>query len=62
MQGLDTTTQWTKHWLYDWGGANVDLLLAIQRALPDGWLWLPEALSAFGSAHVIGPMACAMLG
>lgn len=49
MQGLDTTTQWTKHWLYDWGGANVDLLLAIQRALPDGWLWLPEALSAFGS-------------
>lgn len=49
MQGLDTATQWTKHWLYDWGGANVDLLLAIQRALPDSSLWLPEVLSAFGS-------------
>lgn len=49
MQAPDTMTQWTRHWLYDWGGANVDLFLAIQRALPDGWVWLPEVLSAVGS-------------
>ena len=49
MQAIDTVEQWTRHWLYDWGGANVDLFLAIQRALPDGWIWLPEVLSIFGS-------------
>ena len=49
MQTPDHATQWTKHWLYDWGGANMDLFLAIQRALPDGWIWLPEVLSALGS-------------
>lgn len=49
MQAPDTATQWIKHWLYDWGGANVDIFLAFQRSLPDGWMWLPEALSALGS-------------
>ncbi|CAN5472432.1 hypothetical protein BH10PSE16_BH10PSE16_04910 [soil metagenome] len=49
MQALGTATQWAKHWLYDWDGANVHLFLAIQRALPDGWMWLPEVLSALGS-------------
>lgn len=42
-------TQWMKLWLYDWGGANVDLFLSIQRTLADGWFWLPEFLSAVGS-------------
>lgn len=45
----DTATHWLKHWLYDWGGANVDLFLAIHRALPDSWLWLPVSLSAMSS-------------
>ncbi|CAN7324726.1 phosphatase PAP2 family protein [Acidovorax sp. LjRoot74] len=49
MQVPDTVTQWTRRWLYDWGGANVDLFLGIQRALPDGWIWLPEILSVLGS-------------
>ncbi|MBI2747422.1 MAG: phosphatase PAP2 family protein [Burkholderiales bacterium] len=49
MWAPDTATQWTKHWLYDWGGANLDLFLAIQRTLPEGWTWLPEVMSAFGS-------------
>lgn len=40
--------QWTKHWLYDWGGANVELFLVIQRAVPDGWIWSPEVLSVLG--------------
>lgn len=42
-------TQWMKLWLYDWGGANVDLFQVIQRTLPDGWIWLPELLTALGS-------------
>ena len=25
MSAPDIATQWTRHWLYDWGGANVDL-------------------------------------
>jgi membrane-associated phospholipid phosphatase len=49
MQAPGTATQWMNHWLYDWGGANVDLFLGIQRTLPDGWIWLPEFLSAVGS-------------
>lgn len=44
-----TTTQWLRHWLYDWGGANMDLFLATQRSWPDGLMWLPEVLSAVGS-------------
>lgn len=38
-----------KNWLYDWGGANMDLFLAIHRTFPVGWEWLPEVLSALGS-------------
>ena len=49
MQTTDTAALWTKHWLYDWGGSNVDLFLEIQRTLPDSWIWLPEFLSALGS-------------
>lgn len=49
MHALETATQWMKLWLYDWGGANVDLFLGIQRTLAGGWIWLPEFLSAVGS-------------
>jgi membrane-associated phospholipid phosphatase len=49
MQAPDMATQWMKLWLYDWGGANVDLFQVIQRNLPDGWIWLPELLTALGS-------------
>lgn len=49
MQTPHTVTQWIKHWLYDWGGANVDIFQAIQRTLPDGWIWLPEVLTALGT-------------
>lgn len=38
-----------RHWLYDWGGANVDIFLFINRGVPDGLLWLPEALTWLGS-------------
>ena len=49
MQTLQIATQWLRHWRYDWGGANVILFQDIQRTLPDGWIWLPEFLSAGGS-------------
>lgn len=49
MQALGIESQWMKHWLYDWGGANVTLFLGIQRSLTDGWIWLPELLTALGS-------------
>ena len=49
MQVPATAAPRTKHWLYDWGGANLDIFLATQRALSDGWLWVPEILSALGS-------------
>lgn len=49
MHAPDAATQWTRHWLYDWGSANVDLFRAIQQALPDGWIWVPEMLSVLGS-------------
>ena len=49
MQASGTVTELLKRWLYDWNGANVDLFLAIHRALPDGWSWLPELLSWIGS-------------
>lgn len=49
MQAPDIATQGIKHWLYDWGGSNVDLFLTIQRTLPDGWIWLPGFLTALGS-------------
>lgn len=49
MQAPDIATQGIKHWLYDWGGANGDFFLGIQGTLADGWIWLPEFLSAVGS-------------
>jgi len=40
---------WIKHWMYDWGGANVGLFLDVNRALPEQMLWLPQFLSWVGS-------------
>nr|WP_082753295.1 phosphatase PAP2 family protein [uncultured Acidovorax sp.] len=49
MQAVASWGEWFRHWLYDWGGANVDIFLSINRAMPDGLLWLPEALTWLGS-------------
>ena len=49
---METTASYMgmlRHWLYDWGDANVDLFLSINRAVPDAWLWLPESLTWLGS-------------
>jgi membrane-associated phospholipid phosphatase len=40
---------WLGFWLYDWGGANVDLFLVVQRSFPAGLMWLPELVSTVGS-------------
>lgn len=49
MQAAPTTGEWLRHWLYDWGGANADLFLSMNRAVPEGLVWLPEALTWLGS-------------
>ncbi len=49
MQVPATATELLRLWLYDWNGGNVGLFLAIHRALPEGWSWLPELLSWIGS-------------
>ena len=49
MQAAPTPEDWLRHWLYDWGGANADLFLSVNRAVPDGLMWLPEALTWLGS-------------
>lgn len=49
MQAPPSLGDWLRHWLYDWGGANADIFLSINRAVPDGLLWLPEALTWLGS-------------
>ena len=49
-----------RHWLYDWGDANVDLFLSINGAVPDAWLWLPESLTWLGS-YWGAPAVAAML-
>lgn len=55
-----STGDWVRHWLYDWGGANVDFFLSINRAVPDAWLWLPESLTWLGS-YWGAPAVAAML-
>lgn len=49
MQASQAWTDWLKHWLYDWDGANVSLFLTLNHALPEGLLWLPAALTWLGS-------------
>ena len=60
---METTASYMgmlRHWLYDWGDANVDLFLSINRAVPDAWLWLPESLTWLGS-YWGAPAVAAML-
>lgn len=53
-------SEWIKHWLYDWGGANVVLFLDVNRALPEQMLWLPQLLSWAGS-YWGAPVVAALL-
>ena len=49
LAAVASLADWVRHWLYDWDGANVEIFLSINRAVPDGLLWLPEALTWLGS-------------
>ncbi|QFZ81931.1 phosphatase PAP2 family protein [Variovorax paradoxus] len=49
MHATSISAAWLKQWLYDWGGANVNLFMFLNHAVPDQLLWLPEALSWVGS-------------
>lgn len=60
MQTAGTPVQWLRHWLYDWGGANTELFLAIHGALPESWVWLANVLSGVGS-YWGAPLVVALL-
>ncbi|MBU0588335.1 MAG: phosphatase PAP2 family protein [Gammaproteobacteria bacterium] len=60
MQALTSLGDWFRFWLYDWDGANVDIFLSVNRAVPDGLLWLPESLTWLGS-YWSAPVVAAML-
>ena len=49
METMASSGDLFRHWMYDWGGANVDIFLSINRAVPDGLVWLPEVLTWLGS-------------
>lgn len=49
MQVMTALSDLLRHWLYDWGGANVDIFLSMNRAVPERLLWLPEVLTWVGS-------------
>lgn len=49
MHATLISAAWLKQWLYDWGGANLNLFMFLNQAVPDQLLWLPEALSWIGS-------------
>ena len=38
-----------RHWVYDWGGLNTQLMLWINRSMSTDWIGLARALSAIGS-------------
>ena len=38
-----------RHWVYDWGGLNAQLMLWINRSMPADWIGLARLLSAIGS-------------
>jgi len=46
-----------RHWVYDWGGLNTQLMLWINRSLSSDWIGLARSLSAIGSywaAPIVG--------
>ncbi|KPU95650.1 PA-phosphatase [Variovorax paradoxus] len=49
MHATLISAAWLKQWLYDWGGANLNLFMFLNQAVPDQLLWLPEVLSWVGS-------------
>ncbi|MBE7940728.1 MULTISPECIES: phosphatase PAP2 family protein [Ramlibacter] len=49
MQMIPATAEWARHWLYDWGGANVSVLLSVNRNLAPQWRWAAQLVSALGS-------------
>lgn len=46
---VPATAEWVRHWLYDWGGANVAVLVAVNRSLAPQWAWAAQLVSALGS-------------
>lgn len=51
-----------RHWLYDWGGLNTQMMLWINRCVSADWIGLARALSAIGSYWGAPLMGLALLG
>lgn len=60
METMASSGALFRHWMYDWGGANEDIYLYFNRAMPDAWLWLPESLTWIGS-YLGAPVVAATL-
>lgn len=51
-----------RHWVYDWGGLNIQLMLWINRSMSADWIGLARVLSAIGSYWGAPVMGVLLLG
>ena len=51
-----------RHWAYDWGGLNTQLMLWTNRSVSADWIGLARALSAIGSYWGAPVMGVLLLG
>lgn len=51
-----------RHWVYDWGGLNTQLMLWINRSMSADWIGLARLLSAIGSYWGAPLLGLALLG
>lgn len=51
-----------RHWVYDWGGLNTQLMLWINRSMSADWIGLARVLSALGSYWGAPLMGLLLLG
>lgn len=51
-----------RHWVYDWGGLNTQLMLWINRSMSADWVGLARTLSALGSYWGAPLMVLLLLG
>ncbi|WP_454909533.1 phosphatase PAP2 family protein [Variovorax gossypii] len=49
-----------RHWIYDWGGINAQMMLWINRSVSADWIGLARSFSALGS-YWGAPLMCLLL-
>lgn len=53
---------WLRHWVYDWGGLNTQLMLWINRSVTADWIGPARALTTMGSYWGAPLMALMLVG